>query len=797
MTKGTCTHRGARDCHTSDIGRWLAMTRRWSIFFLIFALLLSACGKQEASVAENTEPMRASSETVENQDPEVPPYYSVEYVKAGQAFSDSREAVYHEGRFLCTGSDPDTCEGVSLYWAEPDAGTGEVLYTAEEDFQIDCFCIGGDGIIYFTTSRVVPEQHPAGFDNSYFFDGYGDSSMIAMDFSGEILWETELPQTGADMYSALAVNAAGEIYLLCNSYSQETGYFDQDSVTLMNQETVISMLQLHEAIPDEEIEAVKFITGADGTIYLEAQIDFWPKVYGLNMTQGSLEGPYFEMSEEMEWPTLSTDVSGGVDYYTLDGQTGLTGHFVSGESHQYFTWKELPATVPEYARFLAVTGEYQWLFRCDLAGGAYFVNIVGSWEPYPESEKTRIVFGVTGEYIAGVSLSELAVEYNILNPDYELVLKYYVDDSTYKAGTTPEEIREQLNRDILNGEGPDILMMGDYCFPCSTYAGNGFLTDLYPLMDADPEFDRSEYFENIWELCAQDGKLYGVMPSISLRTMITNTDTIPVENGWTPTECKTLVDSSGIPLMLDGYHPDHDYMNNSAIAWLLGDGLGEYIDGNTCNFVSGEFATMLELLKTEYIEYEYTTVEDYRTIPNGRELANQVYIYMPENLLEFKWKYGENYQITGYPSPSRSRLTVSAEELLGISAATEHAQEAWEVVKMVLEAVQGNNLFSHGISTHRETLMEELQSVMTLPENYSSTYSAGDESVDIPLEPLTREEVDEFLGLMESIDGMLVSQDIRDIAVEEAASFFSGEKTAQQVAELIQNRVQICLWENS
>ncbi len=76
-----------------------------------------------------------------------------------------------------------------------------------------------------------------------------------------------------------------------------------------------------------------------------------------------------------------------------------------------------------------------------------------------------------------------------------------------------------------------------------------------------------------------------------------------------------------------------------------------------------------------------------------------------------------------------------------------------------------------------------------------STY-IGD--TEYTLEPLTQEQVDDFKAM---IDGASVAgnydSDIMDIINEEAEAYFSGDKSAEDVAALIQNRVGIYLGETS
>ena len=60
------------------------------------------------------------------------------------------------------------------------------------------------------------------------------------------------------------------------------------------------------------------------------------------------------------------------------------------------------------------------------------------------------------------------------------------------------------------------------------------------------------------------------------------------------------------------------------------------------------------------------------------------------------------------------------------------------------------------------------------------------------MEPLTQEQVDYFMNIINSVDGSYNYDDeLVTVVSEEAAAFFAGQKSAEEVAKLIQSRVQI------
>ena len=61
---------------------------------------------------------------------------------------------------------------------------------------------------------------------------------------------------------------------------------------------------------------------------------------------------------------------------------------------------------------------------------------------------------------------------------------------------------------------------------------------------------------------------------------------------------------------------------------------------------------------------------------------------------------------------------------------------------------------------------------------------------------LTQEEVDLFMEIYEACENFYsYDQDITNLISEEAAAFFDGQKTAEETAKLIQDRVSLYVME--
>ena len=79
---------------------------------------------------------------------------------------------------------------------------------------------------------------------------------------------------------------------------------------------------------------------------------------------------------------------------------------------------------------------------------------------------------------------------------------------------------------------------------------------------------------------------------------------------------------------------------------------------------------------------------------------------------------------------------------------------------------------------------------------YDDSYYFGGE--EVVMQPLTKDEVLEINNFIKSLT--LVSnynENVNNIIFEEASAYFSGQKSAKEVADIIQSRLSIFVNENS
>lgn len=740
--------------------------------------LLAGCGWPEANEQTSLpEPeVMVETETAEK-DPSVPPYFKVEFLAEKNYLQEGSLICQWEGRLLCAGSadrTEDTAE--ELFWTDVQGETKtEIPLELNDGEGIRGMTIGPDGNIYLILSRRVDVAR-----NS---DGipwnYQGIRLLVLDGMGNV--ETEFPIACQDgQVGDLAVSTEGDIYLVRCEYDEDKGYFSTHYIEQYNRNGEnVGSLPVADIFPTEKrVTCSGLLTTSAGEILVKLQIKEYDKLYPLSMDPADYTSPVFEFEEGMEWPSFYTGA--GADYYVQDDNLGFLAYSLTEEPKALFHLGELDSTVPESSHYVAEIGEYTYLFVTWVGGSSYYFTVTGQWEPLPETEKTVLTVGSFLESAGGSVLQKVTL-FNILHPEVELKIKMYsVDEDTSGVYVAPEDANETLQMDILRGEGPDILILDSECFQPGVYAGNGYLTDLAPLMEADDTFIKEDYFFNLWE--TESGVVRYMPVSLNMMTMVAAGD-LAGEGGWTPTEAQRLMDDTGIPFVCGA-----DLLKE----YVLGDGLMDYIEGDACDFTDGEFAAMLELLTLEDLEVQ---MEEFR-LRNRSVLAEFTYLYSFSELLYAEDHYGE-YALKGVPSPREEVLSVALFSGVGISENCDNKELAWEFIKTMMDSTGG---YSNGFSVRREDVISQLETAM-LPENdpdselAHSGYQVGD--MVLTGKPISQEQADLIIRSIEAAKPQMVDADLRTIVQEECEAFFAGDKTAEEVAELVQNRVMIYLSERS
>lgn len=382
-------------------------------------------------------------------------------------------------------------------------------------------------------------------------------------------------------------------------------------------------------------------------------------------------------------------------------------------------------------------------------------------------------------------------EYRISIQDYSSM---YATEEDYNAGIT------RLNTDIVSGKVPDILLL-DESMPVDSYMTKGLFEDLKPYIENDNELDINNFMPNIIDMCSKNGKLYMLVPSFYIQTLTAKTSEVGPDRGWTVQEAMDLWDSKpeGTEFIngmtkIDMLNECMNFAGSQFIDWESG----------KCNFNSDDFVKMLEFVNRfpEKIDDDYYTDAYWENYDSqwrtGKVITSQSYIgdFRSYNNIE-KSLFGEDVTMIGFPSADGDGSVVMPGIQLCMSAKSSNKDGAWEFLRIFLTDEYQSNIYGFKISIkHLEEMAEEATKRPYYEDENGNkveydetTYIDG---VEIIIDPMTQEEADAFLDQLYTFHQIYrFDESLHEIINEEAAAYFSGQKSAQDVAGIIQSRVQI------
>lgn len=480
---------------------------------------------------------------------------------------------------------------------------------------------------------------------------------------------------------------------------------------------------------------------------------------------------------------------GGYDFCYNKGESFYGYKLADGSEEKLVTWINCDVNsnnltspyITEEGNIVCLSSEYS-----NTGDGAttYFITLTKT--PYDQvPQKTTLTLACV--YL-GYDIKNQILDFNRKSSDYRIEVRDYSEFNTeddYSAGYT------KLITEIGSGAVPDIMVTDG--LPIETFGAKGLLADLWPFIDADEELGgRAGVMEPVFNALSQDGKLYEITSSFYITTIAGPASIVGTEPGWTYDEMYAALDQmpEGCELFSLGTTRSDVF---SSICML---NLSRFVDWTTgeCSFDSDDFISLMEFANRfpetfDWEHHEWTNEDsDAYRIKEGRQLLVTLSLSDPYSYNYYSEMFNGDMALKGFPDVPGSGAVFNMNGTgLAIASTCKNQDAAWSFVRTLLtREYQENN--TYGFCTNRELCEENIQS-MVGESYYSYDQVTGEEKEII----FTQENADLITDLINntSMVADYNTSQINDIINEEVAYYFSGEKTAQDVAATIQNRVSI------
>lgn len=383
------------------------------------------------------------------------------------------------------------------------------------------------------------------------------------------------------------------------------------------------------------------------------------------------------------------------------------------------------------------------------------------------------------------------IKFNKNSDKYRIVTKeYYTED--YETGIA------QFNSEVATGNNMDIIDFSD--LNSENYGNKGILEDLYTYIEKDEDINLEDYYENIIKAYEVNGKLYSIPLSYSVNALVGRESVVGEGAAWSLDEFLEKGSSFGDDSQLL-YATTNNYILFSVGSQII----NEMVDWEKgeCHFDSEEFIKLLEFAAKypNEIDYSENMSSDFAMLRDGKIMANMATVSSVQDVQVYRQLLGEDVVYKGFPNSKNTKLTVCPTgRVLAIASKSENKEAAWEFIKSFLteEYQAKEDLWDLPIlkSAMDKKIEREMKPEYGTDENGNqvevpkSTYEFEDLSME--LYAAKEEDVKLFKSIIEQIDTVGgVNTKIQEIISEEATAFFSGQKTAKEVADVIQSRVTI------
>lgn len=391
------------------------------------------------------------------------------------------------------------------------------------------------------------------------------------------------------------------------------------------------------------------------------------------------------------------------------------------------------------------------------------------------------------------------VEFNKAHPDCRIEVQDY---SEYNTGTDPSAGRTRLQTELLAGNIPDLL--DNSGLPMGQYARRGYLEDLLPWLEGDPDLGREAVMTQVIDAACRDGKLYQAFPSFTILTAAGRTGAVGDRVSWTWADLReameALPEGSTVfgererPALLDAILP-------VTVDALVDREAGTVREEAVRSFL--EFCAAAPL-RTEGVEDIYTAALDGELLLLPAELTRldscaEVQVYTTA--------FGGSCSYVGYPredggAGSFFRLW----DGISMASGCKNKEAAWSFLREAFLPKYPTGIYfgpSLPISRADFDRMAEISTGPMLDETGQPMETVGPACVmmpgsdlEIPIRPVTQEEYDHFMTLYNAVDQVYDPDEaLTAIIREEALAFLDGSRTLDDTVRLIENRGKLYLQE--
>ena len=406
----------------------------------------------------------------------------------------------------------------------------------------------------------------------------------------------------------------------------------------------------------------------------------------------------------------------------------------------------------------------------------------------PSGGKKTIVFSTLFHYEL---FEEAKKKYEAKHPNITIELKYKESGDGAEGAAVSEKFVKTTNTAMLSGKGPDLIGMDQ--LPIEKYVKKNLLANMSEIIEKDPTFKKEQYFNNILDNVKINGGIYG-MPLGFIMYGLMGNETLIEKSGvkfddktwnWSQyTDVIRQVMKFGEKSKFGGLFGSQEAVLNE----MVKDQYPTFVDevNGKVNFDSDTFTTLLKEVKS--LSDEQILTEEF-LVP----LFRNVSIVSPAHYIrdlkqsEFNSKdYKHKSKLYAKPKANgqqaggyfRPYITI------GINEKSSVKEEAWDFLKFMLS----DEMQPGGFPLNKTAYEKQVQQLLKEGKVKSDQPVGAMKGKIFEVTAKDIQGLDQFIS--EAIHPVAFKPSkVEEIISEESKAYFSGQKSAEEVAKLIQNRV--------
>jgi len=400
-----------------------------------------------------------------------------------------------------------------------------------------------------------------------------------------------------------------------------------------------------------------------------------------------------------------------------------------------------------------------------------------------KNQRMEIILGCMNEQ---THVRNAVVRFNMENPDYIIkVVDYWShDDDIMKSNLNV------LYNDIIAGKGPDIIELNCEYLDYKVLSERGVLVDLLHYIHNSDIINEDDFVDSIFSALKSNKKLYVLPTNFAVNTLITNSPLIETRDQWTIDMIRFIVE--GNPDLANGF--------------MGKDIMLRYLTKNILCFDDNLFEAKMVI--RSYLEFinllpDFAVYDgSYSKRNEGKILFDILSFSNVQDYQFYKSIWGSNSLLIGYPDTSGNGALFIPMNSFGINSKSSNKDISWSFIEKFFTIEWQENIAPNwNFSILNSTLENQLNNSMLIhmyTDKYGNekespilSYLSDDATHYIDVYAARESDIAEIRRLINETNTIQqIKPDLLNIISEEAAFYFSGQKSIDEVMDVIENRMQ-------